>query len=261
MMQVDLRNRIALVTGAAQNIGKEIADVYASNGAKVIYADINQEAVDRAAASYPGCKGVVMDVTDTGQVEKRVAEIVEEFGRIDILVNNAGINSNKHRVTIDQYPLEEWRRLLSVDLEGLFIVSKAVASVMVKQGDGRIINISSSLGIVAARLQCAFIAAKTAVVGLTKAMALELAPSGVLVNGIAPGSILTEGTKALFYGGDAKFREKFDQMLGSIPMKRPGESKDIAYAALFLAAPESCYINGHMMVVDGGWTAGYIRDF
>lgn len=259
-MKADLTGKVALVTGAGQNIGKEIADVYAQNGATVIYADINAD-VSKVAAAYPGCRGVVMDVTNIQQVEDVVADIVKEFGRIDILVNNAGINNTKNRVTIDKFPYEEWKRILSVDLDGLFIVSKTVSGVMVKQGSGRIINISSSLGVVAARLQCAFIAAKSAVVSLSKAMALELAPSGILVNCIAPGSILTGITKELFYGNDAIFKENFNRMLGSIPLHRPGETKDIAYAALYLAAPESSYVNGHVLVVDGGWTAGYIRDF
>jgi 3-oxoacyl-[acyl-carrier protein] reductase len=98
-------------------------------------------------------------------------------------------------------------------------------------------------------------------VNLTKAMALELAPCGVLVNCIAPGSILTEGTKALFYGNDAQFMDKFQQMLAHIPLGQPGKPEDIAYAALYLAAPESGYVNGHVLAVDGGWTAGYARDF
>ncbi|MDD5728130.1 MAG: SDR family NAD(P)-dependent oxidoreductase [Victivallales bacterium] len=260
-MQADLNDKVALVTGGGQNIGKAIGDVFAVNGAKTIYADIDPATAIRAATGHPGCMGVKMDVTDTAEVETRISEIMEQYGRIDILVNNAGVNSNKYRVTIDQYPHQEWKRLLGVDLDGLFTVSKAVAAQMKQQGEGRIINISSSLGLVAARLQCAFIAAKTAVIGLTKGMALELAPDGILVNGIAPGSILTDGTRALFYGNDAKFKDNFNRMLGSIPLKHPGECDDIAYAALFLAAPESRYITGHILAVDGGWTAGYIRDF
>ncbi|MCY3022788.1 MAG: SDR family oxidoreductase, partial [Planctomycetota bacterium] len=126
---------------------------------------------------------------------------------------------------------------------------------------GRIINIASVLGLVPARLQCAFVAAKAGVVNLTKAMALELGGRGVLVNAIAPGSILTDGTRQLFYGKDAQFKAKFEQMLAHIPLGRPGKPEDIAYAALFLAAPESGYVNGHILTVDGGWTAGYIRDF
>jgi len=110
-------------------------------------------------------------------------------------------------------------------------------------------------------LQCAFVAAKAGVVNLTKAMALELGPRGVLVNGIAPGSTLTEGTRKLFYGADGLFKDSVKQMLAHIPLGRPAEPKEIAYAALFLAAPESSYVNGHILTVDGGWTAGYTREF
>jgi len=260
-MKVDLSGKVALVTGAARNIGKAIADVYAENGARVVYADVLVDEAARAAARHPGCKAAAMDVTDEGQVDAVIDQTVGEFGRLDIVVNNAGTNTEKHRVTIDQFPREEWDRLIDIDLNGLFLVSKAAARVMVQQGSGRIINIASVLGLVPARLQCAYVAAKAGVVNLTKAMALELAPRGVLVNAIAPGSILTVGTERLFYGKDAQFADRIRQMLAHIPLGQPGKPQDIAYAALYLAAPESGYVNGHVLTVDGGWTAGYIREF
>ena len=117
------------------------------------------------------------------------------------------------------------------------------------------------LGLVPARLQCAFVAAKAGVVNLTRAMAIELGSQGVLVNCIAPGSILTEGTKQLFYGDDGKFNDRVQSLLAHIPLGRPGECAEIAHAVLFLAAPESSYINGAVLPVDGGWLAGYIREF
>ena len=260
-MKVDLSGQVALVTGAARNIGKAIADVFAQNGARVVYADILHRKAESAAAAYPDCRGVLMDITHPEQVEAIVEETCRDFGRLDILVNNAGINTEKHRVTIDEFPRDEWDRILGVDLTGLYTVSKAVAQRMVVQGTGRIINIASVVGLVPLRLQCAFAAAKAGVVNLTKAMALELAPRGVLVNGIAPGSILTEGTERLFYGKDAMFKERFQQMLAHIPLGKPGQPEDIAFAALYLAAPESRYVNGHVLTVDGGWTAGYTRNF
>jgi NAD(P)-dependent dehydrogenase (short-subunit alcohol dehydrogenase family) len=171
------------------------------------------------------------------------------------------VNTLAHRVPIDEFPREEWDRLLNVDLNGLFNVSKAAARVMRKQQAGRIINIASIAGLVPLRLQCAFVAAKAGVVNLTKAMALELGPHGILVNAIAPGSILTEGTKLLFYGDDGKFRDSAQRLLSHIPLGRPGTTEEVAHAALFLAAPESSYVNGHVLTVDGGWTAGYTRDF
>ncbi len=263
MMKVDLTGKVALVTGAARNIGKAIADVYADNGARVIYADILFEQAKEAAAAKKGCKAVLMDVTDEQQVETVVAQVVKEFGRIDILVNNAGLNTAKHRVNINQFPTEEWNRIINVDLNGLFLVSRTVARVMIKQGSGNIINISSAFGLVAARLQCAFVAAKAGVVNLTKAMALELGPSGILVNCIAPGTIATAvaGAPQLFKGKDAICGDRYQELLNHIPLHRQGTPTDVAYCALFLAAPEACYVNGHVLAVDGGWTAGYARDF
>jgi NAD(P)-dependent dehydrogenase (short-subunit alcohol dehydrogenase family) len=117
------------------------------------------------------------------------------------------------------------------------------------------------MGLVPARLQCAFVAAKAGVVNLTRAMALELAQHNILTNAIAPGSILTDATRQLFYGQGAQFEQFAEGMLSHIPLGRPGEPQEVAHAALFLAAPESSYINGHTLTVDGGWTAGFTRDF
>jgi NAD(P)-dependent dehydrogenase (short-subunit alcohol dehydrogenase family) len=260
-MQVDLHGQVALVTGAARNIGKAIADMLATNGARVVYTDIDIELTREAAAAQRDCIARTMDVTDAAQVVEVIGEVVATYGRFDILVNNAGVNTAKHRVNIDEFPLEEWERIVDIDMTGLFIVSRATARVMVGQQAGRIINIASIAGLVPLRLQSPFVAAKAAVINLTKSMALELGPSGVLVNAIAPGSVLTDGTRQLFYGADGQFSDKMQQMLSHIPLGRPGTPEEIAHAALFLAAPESSYINGHILTVDGGWTAGYTRDF
>ncbi len=257
-MKVDLSGRVALVTGSARGIGQAIADHLAANGAQVIYSDVD-EAGARAAAR--GGQGVALDVTNAAQVEAVITGIVREHGRLDIVVNNAGVNTLAHRVPIDQFPDAEWQRILAVDLHGVFLVSRAAARVMRERKWGRIINIASVAGLVPLRLQCAFVAAKAGVVNLTRAMALELGPHGILVNGIAPGSTLTEGTKQLFYGEGGKFRDSVQKLLDHIPLGRPGTVEEIAHAALFLAAPESSYVNGHVLVVDGGWTAGYMREF
>jgi len=260
-MKVDLNEKVALVTGAARGIGQAIADALAANGARVIYSDVDSQGAQNAAAQHPGCAAMSLDVTNEAQVEEVIASIARDFGRLDILVNNAGVNTAKHRVTIENFPREEWDRLVNVDLTGLFLVSKAGARVMLEQGSGRIINIASVAGLVPLRLQSPFVAAKAGVVNLTRSMALELGPRGVLVNAIAPGSILTDGTKQLFYGEDGQFSSSVNQMLAHIPLGRPGLPEEIAHAALFLAAPESSYINGHTLTVDGGWTAGYMREF
>ena len=260
-MQVELSGQVALVTGAARGIGKAIADAMAQNGARVFYADIDRAEAERSASAWASATPAQMDVTNTDQVRAVTNEVVDQFGRIDILVNNAGVNTLAHRVPIDQFPQEEWDRIVGVDLTGLYIVSKAVVPVMRSQGSGRIINVASVVGLVPLRLQSAFVAAKAAVINLTRSMAIELGSEGILVNAIAPGSILTEGTKQLFYGADGKFKDSVNRLLEHIPLGRPGTTEEVAHAALFLAAPQASYVNGAILTVDGGWTAGYAREF
>jgi 3-oxoacyl-[acyl-carrier protein] reductase len=260
-MKVNLEGQVALVTGAARGIGQAIADTLAANGARVVYADIDLETARQAAAKSLDAMALRMDVTSEAEVDAVLAETLQRWGRLDILVNNAGVNTLAHRVNIDQFPTEEWERILRVDLTGLFQVSRAGARPMLARKSGRIINISSVLGLVPARLQAPFVAAKAGVVNLSKAMALELGPQGVLVNCIAPGSILTEGTRKLFYSAEGKFSDRVQAMLAHIPLGRPGTCAEVAHAALFLAAPESSYVNGAVLTVDGGWLAGYIREF
>jgi 3-oxoacyl-[acyl-carrier protein] reductase len=260
-MKCDLTGKVSLVTGAARGIGQAIANRLAANGSQVVFTDVDGEGAMLASAQVAGGVSLRMDVTQSGEVQAAIQQTVEQFGRLDILVNNAGVNTMKHRVTIDQFPREEWDRILAVDITGLFEVSRAAATVMRVQGSGRIINIASIVGLVPLRLQCAFVAAKAGVVNLTRAMALELGPLGILVNGIAPGSTLTEGTRQLFYSADGLMHERAQRMLDHVPLGRPGTVEEIAVAALFLADPENSYMNGHILTVDGGWTAGYARDF
>jgi len=263
-MKVNLNDKVALVTGAARGIGKSIADCFAANGARVLYADIDLANAEASARQQTKCQAIEMDVTSGEQVESVIDDVIHGFGGLDIVVNNAGVNTVDHRVPIDQFPREEWDRILNVDLTGVYLVSRAASRVMVAsrgRGSGRIINITSIAGLVPLRLQCAFVAAKAGVVNLTRAMALELGPRGVLVNAIAPGSTLTDGTRKLFYGEDGRFKESVQQLLDHIPLGRPAQPEEIAHAALFFAAPESSYINGHVLTVDGGWTAGYLREF
>ncbi len=260
-MQVDLSGKVALVTGAARGIGKTIADTLTANGARVVYTDIDGAEAEISASASCGAKAMEMDVTSEAQAQAVANEVLREHGRIDILVNNAGVNTLEHRVPVDRFPREEWERIVGVDLTGVYLVSKAVVPVMRSQRSGRIINIASVVGLVPLRLQSAFVAAKAAVVNLTKSMAIELGAEGILVNAIAPGSILTEGTKKLFYGEDGKFKDSVNRLLEHIPLGRPGTPEEVAHAALFLAAPQSSYVNGAILTVDGGWTAGYAREF
>ena len=259
-MQVNLREKVALVTGAANGIGKAIADCFAANGATVIYTDLDGPAVIRAAVNGGG-HPFELDVTDSTQIESVMAAVLERFHRLDILVNNAGVNTMAHRVCIDEFPRKEWDRILAVDLTAAYEMSRAAAQIMRRQKRGRILNISSIAGVVPLRLQCAFTAAKAGLNHLTRAMAIELGRDGILVNAIAPGSIVTDGTKKLFYSGEGIFHQNVQSLIDHIPLGRPGTPEEIAHTALFLAAPENTYLTGHILVVDGGWTAGYHRDF
>jgi NAD(P)-dependent dehydrogenase (short-subunit alcohol dehydrogenase family) len=257
-----LAGKVSLVTGAARGIGQAIADRLADNGSLVFYTDVDEAgAAAAASAQAHGARSLKLDVTRPAEIAAAIDRIVADQGRLDILVNNAGINTMAHRVAIDEFPREEWDRILAVDLTGLYEMSKAAARVMRSRHSGRIINIASIVGLVPLRLQCAFVAAKAGVVNLTRAMALELGPHGILVNGVAPGSTLTEGTRQLFYGKDGSFHAQVQRMLDHVPLGRPAEPEEIAVAVLFLADPENSYMNGHMLTVDGGWTAGYTRDF
>ena len=251
-----------MITGAARGIGCAIAESMANNGARVIVADIDKAGAQATSDRIPNSRPLRMDVTDQAEVEQGIQWVKSEFGRIDILVNNAGLNTAKSRVTVDQFSIEEWDLIMNVDLRGLFLVSRTVSAIMSEQGEGRIVNISSVLGVVPARLQCAFTAAKAGVVNLTRAMAIELAQRGILVNCVAPGSTLTAGTKSLFYGKDALMGNRADWVKTQVPMGRPGSVEEIAVAVLFFCAPENSYTTGQTLCVDGGWSAGgFLREF
>jgi NAD(P)-dependent dehydrogenase (short-subunit alcohol dehydrogenase family) len=263
-----LDGRTALVTGAARGIGLAISHALARSGASVVMTDIDAAEAERSATEvganpYRTGKALAcrLDVTSVASIGAAVEYAVGELGRIDILVNNAGINTASDRVTIERYREEDWRRILAVDLDGVFLVSRPVVEHMKAIGAGRIVNISSVLGIVPARLQSGYIAAKAAVIALTRSMAIELAPYGILVNSVAPGSTLTEGTRKLFYGEDGAYSDRAQSLLSHIPLGRPAEPEEIASAVVYLAAPASSYVTGVVIPVDGGWSSGYLRDW
>jgi NAD(P)-dependent dehydrogenase (short-subunit alcohol dehydrogenase family) len=264
-MQVELAGKTAIVTGGAQGIGRAIVAQLAANGAAVAIIDLATEAARETVAALTAqgqrVAAYAADVADAAAMGSVVAQVVEQFGSVNILVNNAGINTVKDRLPIQEYSREDWDRILRVDLTGVFVISQVVIPRMLAAGAGRIINIASVAGLVPLRLQSAFVAAKAGVVNLTRSMALELAPRGILVNCIAPGSILTQGTRALFYGADGTYSERAASLIAHIPVGRPGTPEEIAHAALFLAAPEASYVNGAVLTVDGGWTAGYHREW
>jgi len=259
-MQVDLKGKVAVVTGAAQGIGRAIAEALVANGAIVTVSDIQDEK-GRATAEELGPDVAFQrcDVSDSAQVREMIDAVVARHGRLDVGVNNAGINTSRpeDRVTVERYSEEIWHRIMNVDLHGTFYSCKAEAGQMVQQGAGVIVNIASIAGVVPLRLQIGFVAAKAGVIRMTEAMACELGPMGVRVNCVSPGSTLVQGTRQLFYNN----KETAERLVSFIPQRRPGETNEIADAVLFLVSDGGSYVNGHNLVVDGGWTCGFSRDF
>jgi 3-oxoacyl-[acyl-carrier protein] reductase len=258
-----LTGQVALVTGAGAGIGKAIAKTLAANGATVIVNDVEPSGNDvvREISDAGGRASFVeCDVSDRVAVDRMAAEAYSTHGRIDILVNNAGVGAKpEQRKPIHQFDHNEWRRLVDVDLNSLFYCCRAISPGMVERRSGAIINIASVVGMVPLRGQIGYAAAKAGVINTSRAAALELGPFGVRVNAIAPGSTLTRGTEAIFYNPEKQ--QAAESLLSHIPLGRPATTDDIANAALFLAAPESSYITGTVIVVDGGWTAGFARDW
>lgn len=263
-MKVDLNGQVAVVTGGANGIGRAIAQQLVENGAAVVVVDLEGAAAEQAAAELSAgggsCLALAADVSNVAAMEQVAAAVADRFGRVDILVNNAGINSH-HRVPIHEYTLEDWNRILQVDLTGPFVTSRALLPAMLKTGGGRIVNISSIAGLVPLRLQSAYVAAKAGIANLTRSMAAELGAEGIRVNAVAPGSTLSRGTEALFYGPNGQFTEKAASLISHIPLGRPGRPEEIAAAVLFLVAPEASYVTGVVLPVDGGWLASYHRDW
>ena len=257
-MKADLSGKTALVTGAAGGIGRAISKLLADNGAAIVVADVDGAGAHDAAARLPRAIAVEMDIRDEATIDRGVAAGVDAFGAIDILVNNAGVNTLAHRVDIDQFPYDEWRRIVGIDLDGTYLVSRAVAPGMIGRGAGRIVNIASTVGLAAMRLQSPFVAAKAGIIHLTRSMALELAPKGILVNAVAPGTTLTAVTRKLFYGDDGSFQSRTAAFMKHVPLGRPAEPEEIAQCVLFLVAPANSFVNGHCLTIDGGWTAGYM---
>lgn len=258
-MRVDLTGKVALVTGGANGIGRAIVRMLAQNGATVAIVDREGVRAEVVAAEERSvghrCLALAGDVTDAARMEAVCRQVIGEVGALHILINNAGINTAKNRVTIEQYAPEDWQQIVGVDLTGLYNVSRAALPHLLKQG-GRIVNISSIAGVQPLRLQCGFVAAKSAVAALTRAMAMEYGGQGVLVNCVAPGSTLTRGTEALFYGPDGTYNTQAASLLSHIPLGRPGTPEEIAGAVLYLVSPIAGYVNGQVICVDGGWTAG-----
>jgi 3-oxoacyl-[acyl-carrier protein] reductase len=239
------QDKVVLVTGAAQGIGKEIALNFAKEKAKVVIFDVSRQDLAVTAkelAEHSECESYLVDVTDSGQIEAAVNKIIDKFSKIDIVVNNAGITRDGLALRLSE---NDWDRVLAINLKGAFLCSKVCAKYMVKQRSGKIVNISSIIGITGNAGQANYAASKAGLIGVTKSFAKELGSRGICVNAVAPGYIKTKMTDVL----PEKVKE---QMLGMIPLKKLGTPGDVAQAVLFLASSAADYITGQVLVVDGG---------
>lgn len=245
----DLTGKVALVTGASYGIGMAIAKGFAQAGATITFNDINQDLVDKGLAAYREdgieAKGYVCDVTDEEAVNALVKKIEEEVGTIDILVNNAGII---RRVPMIEMSASEFRKVIDVDLNAPFIVSKAVLPGMIKKGHGKIINICSMMSELGRETVSAYAAAKGGLKMLTKNIASEYGGFNIQCNGIGPGYIATPQTAPLRQPG-VPFNEF---IISKTPAARWGETSDLVGPAIFLASEASDFVNGHILYVDGG---------
>ena len=241
-----LQDKVAVITGGAQGIGHACAERFLAEGAKVVIGDVNAARGKKAAASLgANCRFVACDVGDKAQVDALVAATVEAFGRIDICVSNAGIIHTAEFLDISE---ADFDKVIRVNLKGVFLTGQAAARQMVKQGKGGVIvNMSSCNAVLAIPIQVPYVASKGGVGQLTKVMALALAPHGIRVNAIGPGSIETEMMRAGMIDEGARRR-----ILSRTPMGRFGEPAEIASIALFLATEESSYITGQTIYPDGG---------
>jgi len=245
-----LKDKVAIVTGAGAGIGRAIAVLFSEEGATVVVAEVLE---DRGleTVSLIGQEGnqglfIKTDVRDLNDIQRAVSKTVKEFGRIDILVNNAGV---LQYLPFAQVTEEDWDRIIDINLKGTFFFAQAAAKEMIRaQRGGKIINMSSIASEVAIEFQSHYMASKGGVRMLTKGMALELAPYGINVNALAPGTIETEMTRQDLE--DSTIRE---EAIESIPLGRIGMPLDVARAALFLATEESDYITGEMIFVEGGY--------
>ena len=249
-----LSGKVALVTGASYGIGFAIATAYAKAGATIIFNDINQELVDKGLKSYEelGIKahGYVCDVTDEKQVNEFVKKIENEIGTIDILVNNAGIIK---RIPMVDMSADDFRKVIDVDLNAPFIVSKAVIPSMIKKGGGKIINICSMMSELGRETVSAYAAAKGGLKMLTRNIASEYGEYNIQCNGIGPGYIATPQTAPLRELQPDGSKHPFDQfIIAKTPAARWGTPEDLQGPALFLASSASDFVNGHILYVDGG---------
>ncbi|HIN25768.1 MAG TPA: 3-oxoacyl-[acyl-carrier-protein] reductase [Candidatus Marinimicrobia bacterium] len=242
----DLSGKVALVTGASRGIGCGIAKTLAENGAHVVCVSRNvsdvQSVADKITAAGGTATAVACDISDSDNVSKLIKETVATHDHLDILVNNAGVTRDNLLMRMSE---DDWNTVLNINLKAAFIAIKAAARTMIKQRNGRIINISSVVGLMGNAGQANYAASKAGLIGLTKSTARELASRGITANCIAPGYVATDMTNEL---GD----EVQQSLIEQIPLGRMGQVEDIASAVAFLASDEAAYITGQTLAIDGG---------
>lgn len=242
-MTIELEGKVALVTGASRGIGRDIAARFVEAGAKVALVARHRDALQDTASDL-GDKAFpfVADVADSESIRETVSAVEQDIGPIDILVNNAGVTRDGVLVRVSE---EDWDRVLDTNLKGAFNTTKVVARGMMKRRWGRVINITSVVGVIGNRGQVNYAASKAGLIGFTKSIAKELASRNILANAIAPGFMDTDMTKDLS-------DEQRDALLSQIPLGKLGTGDDVASVALFLASEMASYITGQVLVVDGG---------
>ena len=252
---LDLDGRVALVTGAARGIGRALAVGLAQAGADVAVSDLpaHHRQTQEAAAAIAGLGSVGraydLDVLDLENITGVTGRVVEDFGRLDILVNNAGIRIRKPALDVTE---RDWDAVIDTNLKGVFFCAQAAARQMISQGGGRIINIASQLAIVARPDRAAYCASKGGVANLTRVLALEWARYGITVNAIGPGPTATPG---LLEADTRPPEEVREELAAHMPLGRRMEPEELVGAAIYLASPSAGATTGHLLIVDGGWTA------
>jgi NAD(P)-dependent dehydrogenase (short-subunit alcohol dehydrogenase family) len=246
-----LEGKIALVTGSAQGLGKEIAKSLAQNGCSLVLADIIYPEETAKQIEEIGSRSISVqaDISDEAEVKNLVKKAISEYKKVDILVNNAGISQLGYTATED-LPIEEWDKIIAVNLRGTFLCCKHVGKQMIRSGGGSIINISTTAGMTGVPRAPAYCASKAGIILLTKSLALEWARYNIRVNAIAPHYLETELTKGL------RASEKvYEGLIRQIPMRRFAKPAEVMGTVLLLSSPASSYITGAVMVVDGGFLA------
>jgi NAD(P)-dependent dehydrogenase (short-subunit alcohol dehydrogenase family) len=246
-----LEGKIALVTGSAQGLGKEIASSLAQNGCSLVLADIIYPEETAKQIEEIGSRSISVqaDISDEAEVKNLVKKAISEYKKVDILVNNAGISQLSYTATED-LPIEEWDKIIAVNLRGTFLCCKHVGKQMIRSGGGSIINISTTAGMTGVPRAPAYCASKAGIILLTKSLALEWVRYNIRVNAIAPHYLETELTKGL------RASEKvYDGLVKQIPMRRFAKPAEVVGTVLFLSSPASSYITGTVIVVDGGFLA------